>query len=295
MAPVTLNVALWAVNIAHKVASLQDWLALVDAQVHAAAQTGADVFVLPEYPCYQWLHFAPQGMDDLAIQHWLSTQTPQLLPAFQNMARRHGVAVMAGSYPWAEAGVTVNRAWFFTPDGEIFHQDKLTLTPYEQHPWQITPGTELRPFQWRGVSWAILICLDSEQPALSAILVEAGIDALLVPSYTEQPSGYHRVFTCAKARAIELCAPVVAVGNIGTVIYEGEANTNVSGAALFIPAEMILGANGCGPAIDMAPEATGPGQILQVSVPIGQCRKLRQNGAEVWCGSSSAEHKLIAL
>lgn len=95
-------------------------------------------------------------------------------------------------------------------------QDKLCLTPFEKDPedWNLSPGSELRIFKLNGYRIVVLICLDIEMPALSAKLASFDIDLILVPSMTLKPAGYHRVFGCAKARAVELLAAVAAVGVI---------------------------------------------------------------------------------
>ena len=72
-------------------------------------------------------------------------------------------------------------------------------------------------------------------PEIAARLVGADIHLQLVPSMTSSAAGHDRVFSCAKARAIELCRPAAAVGAVGSL--DREAEPNISGCALFIPSE----------------------------------------------------------
>jgi predicted amidohydrolase len=60
----------------------------------------------------------------------------------------------------------------------------------------------------RGVTFAVVICLDIEVPELSVALRGRGVDCLLVPSATESVLGVERVGRCASARAVELCCHV---------------------------------------------------------------------------------------
>ena len=132
---------------------------------------------------------------------------------------------------------------------------------------------------------AVLICLDVEMPAVATKLQSAALDLLIVPSMTAQISGYHRVFDCAKARAIELMSAVAAVGCIG----EAPQNQggNCSAASLFLPCEMHLG--GTGRAAELAPQssAEGPGPMLVASVPLAALRRVRRH-AEAWPGPFDA-------
>src|SRR3546814_7527676 len=64
-------------------------------------------------------------------------------------------------------------------------------------------------------------------PALALRLAPLDPDLILVPSMTAKLSGYSRVFSCAKARAIELLCAVAATGVIGRAPGSTQNPTNV--------------------------------------------------------------------
>ncbi|SDG36889.1 nitrilase-related carbon-nitrogen hydrolase [Roseospirillum parvum] len=293
--------ALWATNIARPVDSLEAWAALVDERLEQAAKAGAWMLVMPEYASVQWLSFAPGRPLPMAAEiAWMAERADAALAALKPLVERHHVALLAGTLPVAAPnGGYVNRAHVLLPGGATIAQDKLSLTPDEQHVdgWNLKPGRELNLFRWRGLTWAVTICLDVEQPDLARHLQEQGVDVLLVPSMTETLAGYHRVFDCAKARAVELMTCVVACGTVGDcTAFSSGIETNISGAAAFVPCEPTLGDTGrWGTALP--PRATDPDDgpcLITPPLPTTIASRLRQSGtAAVWQGPWSADHITI--
>ena len=225
----------------------------------------------------------------------LATSGGVLLDDLRPLPARHGVALLAGSWPALSAAGWVNRAHLLLPEGRVETQDKLCLTPSERDPaaWTMVPGDTLRVVTWRGMRLAMPICLDIEQPALAAVLQPLDLDLLLVPSMTSQASGQARVTGCAKARAIELMATVATVGCIGSAAVP-QPRPNVGGAAAYLPCEPSLGHTGI--AVEALwsahTEESGP-LILARDLPIIAIRALRHGAAEVWPGPWSAAHVRI--
>jgi predicted amidohydrolase len=291
-------IALWALNMAHKVDGHAAWLALLEQQMLAAKGQGAQLLVLPEYTSAHWLHWAPAAGAPLAgsaLMEWMAAEGRALLPEIELLVMRHRIGLVAGSMPSAAAPGrdlgNLNRAWILLPqaDGSItrLHHDKLVPTPAERADgdWPIRLGSRVVPFEFLGARMAVLICLDVEMPAVAAKLQDQKLDLLIVPSMTGQLSGYHRVFDCAKARAVELFTAVAAVGAIGEMAQS--QGGNCSGAALFLPCEMHLGATGR--AAGMAPQSAveGPGPMLVAEVPVAALRRARRH-AEAWPGPFDA-------
>jgi predicted amidohydrolase len=292
----TLSVALWATNLTPRLAGLDAWIAGVDARLAEAKTRGADLLVLPEYACVQWLSFAPDGTTTQAEIPWMAMQTPVALDALRPLVAKHGIALLAGSMPVAERTRHVNSAFLLLPDGRTHRQDKLCLTPGEVDPadWVLTPGDRLGVVEWNGLRIVVCVCLDIELPALSVILSGLDLDLVLVPSNTDTLAGYHRVFGCAKARAIELQAAICVVGTIGDVPYVERPGTNVAGAAVYIPCENDLGCTGTlaeTPPIGNTPDA-GPLLVVK-DLPIAAIRRMRAGAAGVWPGQWSARHLAI--
>jgi len=291
----TIRVALWCMRLGRTAPDLEQWTANVDAALANAADRGAELMVMPEWVAKQWLAFAPADLAPRDEVAWLARQVPQALDLLRPLAARHGVALLAGSMAVDAPGAAPpwrNRAHLFLPDGNEIHHDKLCLTPSERDPedWHLSTGSTVRVFDLNGVRTAMLICLDVELPALSARLAAADIDLLLVPSYTSRLSGYNRVFSCAKARAVELLATVCAVGCFGGLeTANGTSFQSTGGASVFVPCEPELGMTGVLEELPARASGEGPGPTLVADIPVAEIRAKREaSGGEVWPGAWEA-------
>lgn len=290
LAPFTL--ALWAANLSTPLNGLEAWAAHVEAKLREAATAGARLLVMPEYACEAWLSFKPAGLKPEQEIAWMAGQALAALDLLRPLPARHGVGLLAGSMPWPNGGGFTNRAWLLLPDGRAIGQDKLCLTPGEQDPenWNLQPGDAVHLVEWEGLRIVTLICLDVELPALSAKLAPLSPDLLLVPSMTGKLSGYSRVFSCAKARAVELLCAVGATGAVGRAPGTTQNPTNVSACALYLPCEPSLGMNGVLGATAPVGEDPGDGPLLIArNIPFAEIRRLREAGAEVWPGAWRAD------
>lgn len=295
----TLHIAAWVLNLSYPVSSAEAWVGLVRDKALEAKQQGADILMLPEYISEQWIHFAPENLHLTAEVPWMAAISPQVTPHLQKIAQETGLMIVAGSMPWPNptGEGEVNRCWVFFPDREPFYHDKLVLIPSERDPasWNLSTGNHLRVTEWRGIRMAVVICLDVEMPALSHALASQSIDLLLVPSMTFKPSGYHRVFGCAKARAIELMCAVAVTGVIGGGTKYGKPREqHHGGAAVYLPCEEEFGFNGLHSEIAMHNHDAGPGQVLYArDIPLAAIHKLRTSNPEVWPGPWDAHHVKI--
>lgn len=292
----TLGVALWSTNLSFPVSSMQNWIDHVEAQIASATQQGARVFLMPEYVSEQWMHFAGKTLKPTEQIAWMARQVEKALPPLQALSKKYDMLVVAGSvpYPFPDAEPPFqNRSHIFFPDGKMLTQNKLCLTPKEKNKegWCLSPGHTATVFSWQGWKIAVCICLDIELPALSTLLSGEEIDLILVPSMTKKTAGYHRVFTCAKARAVELQA---AVGVCGAIGHHPSREKNISGASFFLPCEERLSANGILAQIAPTFVTDGAGPLLVAALPLGEIRHIRQHEAEVWPGAFSADHLKIS-
>ncbi len=297
-APDTVTLALWATNLAKPLNGIDGWIARVDAKMAEAKAAGAMMLVMPEYACEQWLSFKPDGLKETEEIAWMAEQAVDAVTRLEPLAKRHGIALLAGTVAWKDATVTAgnpyrNRAFLFLPDGRVVHQDKLALTPFEKDPdtWDLVPGDDIRIVDWQGLRIAPLICLDVEMPTLAVKLAPHEIDLLLVPSMTAMLSGYQRVFGCAKARAVELMTTVAACGVVGAAPGTTQNPTNVSGCAVYTPCEQELGFTGVH--AELPPVGTDDGDgpfLIARDIPVGAIRRLRAGAAEVWPGAWSGDH-----
>jgi predicted amidohydrolase len=288
----SLTIALWPVGMAAAPASVAEAAARVEARLAEAAAAGAGLLMLPEYFGEQWLAWAPPDLPETEEVAWMGRHGAELLERLRPLPARHGVGLLAGTWPARRGAGWVNRAHLLLPDGRLAVQDKLCLTPSEQdaEAWRLETGSEIRIVDWRGWRVAMLICLDIEQPALSALLQDADLDLLLVPSMTRQASGHARVIGCAKARAVELLATVAVVGCVGSIPVEPK-RPNTGGAAVYLPCEPTLGHAGIAvERLGMADGDDGGPLVIARDLPLGMIRALRRGGAEVWPGAWPARH-----
>jgi len=298
----SITVASWATNLAVPLSGIEAWAAAVDRRMADAKGQGADLLLMPEYAAEQWLSFAPADLAPEAEIAWMAEQAPAALALLKPLPRTHGLALLAGTMPVRRERPAVgrpqhvNRAWLLLPDGRAIAQDKLCLTPGEQSPagWNLSTGDRIEIVEWRGLRLAVLICLDIEMPALASLLAPCDLDLILVPSMTEKLSGYSRVFSCAKARAVELMTAVAAVGCIGKAAASKPRLSNTSGAAVYVPCEEALGHTGIFANLPASDRADGPGPVLLArDIPVGLMRQLRHGQAEVWPGAWRADHVRI--
>lgn len=287
-------------HLGHVAPNLARWAANIEAGVAEAAAGGADVLVMPEWIAKQWLAFAPPDLTGRDEVPWLAERTPEALELIRPFAARYGIVLLPGSMPVHSAGDAppwLNRAHVLLPDGRETHHDKLCLTPSERDAtdWNLSTGSAVRTFDLDGVRCAVLICLDVELPALSARLAAAGIDVLFVPSYTSRLSGYSRVFSCARARAVELLCAVCPVGCFGELTgANGTVFQSTSGAAVYMPCEPDLGMSGVLDELPVRDVGEGPGPLLIADVPVGRIRALREGSAgEVWPGAWDASRIVV--
>ncbi len=286
------RLALLSSNLGHMGADLEAWISAVETRVLDAKSQGVQLLMLPEYVCEGFLAWKPEGLETRDEIAWMAEQAPAAIKALSALVERHGVSVIAGSMPWPVEGGYANRAWILLNDGRALYHDKLSLTPDEQDKdaWNLVPGHELMVFEHEGLTMAVLICLDIEMPALSCLLAPHKPDLVLVPSMTSQLSGYNRVYSCAKARAVELMASVAVCGTVGAAVGTTNNETNVSGAALYVPCEPELGFDGVAGSLPPVDGRSGEEPFLIADAPIGVVRALRGGGAEVWPGAFSADH-----
>ncbi len=202
--------------------------------VDAAWNDGADVVLLPEFT---WMGLEPL-VEPKSPRRVAEVFWHDLFPTLKSLLNRPDKAVVLGTAPFwdAQRGVLLNRAPILG-GGRVRHQDKLHLTPWES---DFAPGCELRLWEFAGLRFAVVICLDIEIPEISARLRGAGVDVVLVPSATETILGVERVDRCASARAVELGA-IVCVSHLTGKARAGLIDENVGRTAVYFPSQAAFG------------------------------------------------------
>jgi predicted amidohydrolase len=206
--------------------------AIID-EVTASWDSGADLVLLPEFT---WMTLEPLLPKSDSPLHTLSSLFwEHELPFLSRALARPDKAVVLGTCPFLDTSTNLcyNRAPILRT-GDLLHQDKLHLTPWEK---DFTPGTTVNLFTFKSFTIAVVICLDIEVPELSVLLRGQGVDLILCPSATETELGTERVDRCASARAVELGCHV-AVSHLLGKSPSNLIDHNVGRLALYHPSQV---------------------------------------------------------
>ncbi|WP_368184740.1 carbon-nitrogen hydrolase family protein [Aestuariibius sp. HNIBRBA575] len=231
--------------IAYQIERLADWAAHSEKLDKLITDADADLIVLPEYAAIEAaLIDGPVGGSAQDWRDRASDVAHDWVNQFRTAAQRHNVHIVAGSGPVKTRRGVVNRSWLIAPSGNVLHQDKMILTPFERDDMGMIAGDNLRVFHTALGVMGILICYDSEFPLLARALTAAGAEVLLVPAATDFAAGQTRVRQSCRARAIEnQCLVVHAplVGNVADCDVVAQSNGR---AALFCPPDTGLPEDG---------------------------------------------------
>lgn len=223
----------WFADWAGYEAKMTSWVA-------EAAGHGAQILVFPEYGAMELASVA--GVDPADLDAATTAVSDLLTRAAQTLgalARQHGVYIVAPSGPFRTEGQLVNRAFLLSPSGDMAHQDKQMMTPWEVDPWQVRGHGPLTVLDTSLGRIGVLICYDCEFPLLGRQLVEAGVDVILIPSATETVAGYHRVRIGAMARALEGQCFTVMSSIVGPYPIEA-VNVSHGAGGIFCPPDTGL-------------------------------------------------------
>jgi len=256
-------------------ATLDAWRDKIARWVSDGAETGAEVLVFPEYAAIEQaaaLGEKVYGNLDATLQA-VAELEGERVGLHQELAAKHRVHILVGSGPVRKGeGRYVNAAQLVTPKGSIGVQEKLIMTPFETD-WGISAGTQARVFDTVLGLIGINICYDSEFPLLARAMAEAGAELLLVPSCTERVSGYHRVRTGSRARALENQIAAVVSPTVGDALWSPAVDRNIGAAGIYVPSEQTVSDTGI-----LAQGTLNASEWVTADVDLGRLRHLRSSG-----------------
>lgn len=174
-------------------------LARLDAVAQAAREKGADILVLPE------MALTGYNIGSGAVRAAAEPLDGPLASAVAGIARRHGVALVAG-FPEADGGAIYNAVLMVGSDGAHLASYRKTHLFGDVDRAQFAAGDTLSPvFTYRGWRLALAICYDVEFPELVRALALGGAEALLVPTANMEPyTGVARRVVPARAEENEI-------------------------------------------------------------------------------------------
>jgi predicted amidohydrolase len=256
-------------------ASQDAWRDKIARWVADGAATGAELLVFPEYAAIE--QAAPLGSEvagnlDATLKAVADLERERV--AFHvELAAQHNVHILVGSGPVRKGeGRYVNAAQLVTPAGSVGVQEKIIMTPFEWD-WGISPGNPLRVFDTSLGLIGVAICYDSEFPLLVRALAEAGAEVVLVPSCTERVSGFHRVRTGARARALENQIATIVSPTVGDALWSPAVDRNNGAAGIFVPSEQTISDDGI-----LAEGSLNAPQWVSAAVDLMRLRHLRSEG-----------------
>jgi len=256
-------------------ATLDAWRDKIARWVADGAATGAEVLVFPEYAAIEQaaaLGEKVYGNLDATLQAVADLESDRV-GLHQELAAKHRVHILVGSGPARKGeGRYVNAAQLVTPKGSIGVQEKLIMTPFETD-WGISAGKQARVFDTVLGLIGINICYDSEFPLLARAMAEAGAELLLVPSCTERVSGYHRVRTGSRARALENQIAAIVSPTVGDALWSPAVDRNTGAAGIYVPSEQTVSDTGV-----LAQGELNAAQWVTADVDLARLRHLRTSG-----------------
>lgn len=226
------------------ISSLAQWRGKVTRWVEEAVGKGAQILVFPEYGGMELSAIGGCGIDLQDSIAAVSDFTAEIAALTEELARKHGVMIVAASAPCVQGGRRYNIAQVAGPSGKTGSFTKIMPTPWERDPWNITGGRELKVFDIGIAKVGLVICYDIEFPLLSRALAEAGAEIILAPSNTETEWGYWRVRTGAAARALENQVYTVHSPCVGPASFCTACENNVGMAGIFAPPDRGFPADG---------------------------------------------------
>jgi predicted amidohydrolase/GNAT superfamily N-acetyltransferase len=257
------------------IACFEDFVRQVEFFVHSAKDYHAHFVLFPEFFTMQLLSYINEPAPALAVRR-LARLAPQYEELFMRLARETGIYIIGGTHPVFQRGKVFNAAHLFTPNGQVFRQKKVHLTPTESGPYQLSRGHGLYVYHTDFGNIAILVCYDVEFPEVARVMAEAGAEILFVPSCTDGREGFCRVRYCAQARAIENQVYVAMTGTVGNLPLVPYMAANYGQAAILTPSDYFFARDG------IAAEGTiNQEQLVVADVDLDLLDEQRVNGSVI--------------
>ncbi|WRS27754.1 nitrilase-related carbon-nitrogen hydrolase [Oscillospiraceae bacterium MB08-C2-2] len=182
-----------------KYEALWDYISDMNQYIEQAVNQRAQLVCFPEYAGLLPIFLIP-SFSGLSASYKQEGRTPEWTAAFDDflsyfsdfifdvyfhtmseLAKLHGVFIMAGSSLYFEHTKLHHRAFLFNNSGDLVGcQDKMSLSPLEQD-LQLQPATELKVFDTRLGAFSLLTGTDEQHPMLAQIAKKLGAQALLSP------------------------------------------------------------------------------------------------------------------
>ncbi|MCX6119210.1 MAG: acyltransferase [Proteobacteria bacterium] len=241
-----------------------------------ASGWNTNIIVFPEYIigtlANRSLNQAPQ---DQLIQ--LIEFGDEYQSCLKALAKKYNLWVLGGTFIERDGntGKCFNSAPLVTPDGRIYIQRKIHLTPWEKSFGFLSAGDQVLVIDSPFGKLSTAICYDIEFPDIISKAAALGCQIVLNPSCTDTLAGYYRVRRCAQARAIENQLYVVNAPTVGWYPEVEWLTSNHGRASVVSPCDLGLPANG------MIAQATldAPDQLIVGDLNLATLNSLKVQGS----------------
>lgn len=263
-----------SVQLGMRKATVSELIDRVDSFSREASDWESRVLVFPEYFCGC---LAPDltATDPRTTFENLSAACGDLIAGMVDIATARNIWLVGGTTIEREGSRFFNSAPIISPDGSVWMQRKIHLTPWERQSDLLTPGDEIFVIQTPFAKIATVICYDIEFADLARGACEAGADILLNPSCTDNRHGYWRVRYSGHARCIENQVFTVNSPTIGWFADTSWLASNHGRAAVLSPCDVPFARDG----IIAQGEMDVPDQIIYGDLRLDELRDARAGGA----------------
>jgi len=255
------------------IGSFEEFAAQSTHYVRAAQEFGAEFVLFPEFFTTQLLSIGDGAGKALPIGR-LPEFTDRYRGLFAGLARETGMHIIAGTHVIERGGKLYNTAHLFMPDGRVFEQPKLHLTPTEVKEWKLAPGDGLNVFETEHGTIALLTCYDIEFPEIVRMAKARGADVIFCPSCTDDRHGFFRVRYTSHARAVENQVYVVVSGTVGSLPTVDFMRLNYGQAAIITPNDVPFPPRGI-----LAEGEIGEDMIITADLDLRLLEEVRASGS----------------
>jgi predicted amidohydrolase/GNAT superfamily N-acetyltransferase len=221
----------------------EDFTTQVEFFVRGAREYGSHFVMFPEYFTMQILSYLREPAPARAVRR-LAQLAPEYEALFKRLAAETGLYIIAGTHPVIQQGELFNAAHLFTPNGRVFRQKKVHLTPTEKNLYQMSRGHSFYVYHTDYGRIALLVCYDVEFPEAARVLAQGGAQILFVPSCTDERQAFCRVRYCAQARAIENQIYVAMAGTVGNLPDVPCMATHYGQSVIMTPSDYFFARDG---------------------------------------------------
>ncbi len=225
------------------IGSFDEFATQVEFFVRGAREYGCHFVMFPEYFTMQLLSYLREPSPARAVRR-LAQLVPEYEALFKRLAAETKLYIIAGTHPVIQQGELSNAAHLFTPNGRVFRQKKVHLTPTEKNLYQMSRGHSFYIYHTDYGRIALLVCYDVEFPEAARVLAQGGAQIIFVPSCTDERQAYCRVRYCAQARAIENQIYVAMASTIGNLPEVPCMATHYGQAAILTPSDYFFARDG---------------------------------------------------